>query len=223
MAESPQSATTPVSDTPSSSGDEAGHVLSAFVRRVVGPVLPRWPTVIRVLVVAFVVAAICWYFGADVGDSILLGSVLTTVGLVGSTRRSVLDRGDTNWRGGAVRNREGARKDVDELSWSLRTHYGRVGNSALRRVERLAGLRLATFGLDVRDPADRRAIEHLIGRRAYVVLAPNARRSPYLRSLLHCLDALDSLNASRPTEPGWGPRRWYSILTSDLQRRARAR
>jgi len=224
MAESPRSATTPVSDNPPSSGDEAGHVLTAFVRRVVGPVRPpRWPTAIRVLIVAFVVAAICWYFGADVWHSISLGSVLTTVGLVGATRGSVLDRGDTDWRGGEVRSRDGARNDVAELSWSLRTNYGRVGNSALRRVQRLAGLRLATFGLDVRDPADRRRIEPLIGRRAYAVLAPNARRPPYLRSLLHCLDALDSLNASRPTEPTSEPRRWYSILTSDLPRRARAR
>jgi hypothetical protein len=194
------------------------------VRRVVGPVrLPRWPTTIRVLVVGFVVAAICWYFGADVGHSILLGSVLTTVGLVGSTRRPVHDRGANDWQRDEVRNRDGARNDVDELSWSLRTHFGRVGAGALRRVLRLAELRLAMFGLDVRDPADRGAIEQLIGRRAYAPLAPHARRPPSLRSLLHCLDALDSLNASRPTASARKPRRRYSILASDLPRRARAR
>ena len=217
------SASTPVSDTPHSP-DEAGHVLRALVRRVVGPVrLPRWPTTIRVLVGAFVVAAICWYFGADVGHSILLGSVLTTVGLVGSTRRPVHDRGANDWQRDEVRNRDGARNDVDELSWSLRTHFGRVGAGALRRVLRLAELRLAMFGLDVRDPADRDAIEQLIGRRAYAPLAPHARRPPSLRSLLHCLDALDSLNASRPTASARKPRRRYSILASDLPRRARAR
>jgi hypothetical protein len=195
-----------------------------LVRHVVGPVRPpRWPTAIRALVVAFVVAAICWYFGADVWHSILLGSVLTTVGLVGSTRRSVVDRSDTDWRGDEVRNRDGARNDVDELSWSLQTHFGRVGSSALRRVLRLAELRLALFGLNVRDAADRGAIEQLIGRRAVATLAPNARRPPTLRSLLHCLDALDSLNVSRHAEPTSRRRRRYSILTSDLPRRARAR
>jgi hypothetical protein len=78
------------------------------------------------------------------------------------------------------------------------------------------------FGLDVRDPADRPRIERLIGRRAFAVLATNQRRPPYLRSLLHCLDALDSLNTSRPTELASKPRRRYLILANH-PRRTRAR
>jgi hypothetical protein len=148
---------------------------------------------------AFAVAAIFWFFGADLWHSILLGVVLTTMALVVSTRRSVFDHGDTNWRGSDVRNREGARNDVDQLSWSLRTRYGRVGDTALRRVQRLAGLRMARFGLDLREPLDRGAIERLIGHRTYVVLTRNSRRPPTMRSLLQCLDALDSLIASRST------------------------
>lgn len=214
----------PESDARPSSVDEAGHGFMTFVRIVFGPVQPpRWPTTFRVLIVATVVAAICWYFGADLWHSILLGSVLTTVGLVCSTRRSVLNRDDFDWRGSEVRNRDGARNDVDVLSWSLGTHYGRIGDSALRRVQRLAELRLAGVGLDVRDPADRGTIEQLIGRSARVLLTPHGRRPPTLHSLLRCLDALDSINTSRPTAAAPLPRRRYLNLTFNRPRRARAR
>jgi tryptophan 2,3-dioxygenase len=74
----------------------------------------------------------------------------------------------------------------------------------------------------VRDPADRRAIEHLIGRSAYALLAPHARR-PTMRSLRHCLKVLDSLNVVRTTAPASAPRHWYSPLASDHPRRTRAR
>jgi hypothetical protein len=179
--------------------------------------------VIRVLLAALVVAAICWYFGADVWHSILFGLVLTTVGLVGSIGKSVPVHGDTGWRGGESRNRDGARNDVAELSWTLRTTYGRVGNTAIWRVQRLAQQRLAMSRLDLRESADRPRIEELIGRRAYVILAPSARRPPRVRSLVHCLDVLDTLDPARPARAALERRRWTSIFTSNLTRRARAR
>jgi len=150
--------------------------------------------------VAVLVAAFCWYFGVDVWHAVLLGSVLTTVGLISMVGTADGDLGNTDWRGGARPNRDGARGEVAELSWSLRTSYGRVNHKAVTRVRQLARHRLAQHQLDLNDPADRRGVELLIGRNAYAVLVLSERR-PFLRSFLHCLDALDSMDGMRPTAP----------------------
>ena len=67
---------------------------------------PERRATIRVLLVALLTAAICWYFGADVWHSILIGSVVTTLGLIGSGRHDIearrhrlAKRGPTNRRG----------------------------------------------------------------------------------------------------------------------------
>ena len=204
----------------------ARRALGEMWHRAFGPLRPpTWLQVTRVLMVAIGVAAICWFFGADAWHSILLGSVVTTVGLVISSRGTLSERGDTEWRD-ERRARAGARNDVAQLSWSLRPSFGRVSNTALWRVQQLARRRLALHQLDIREPAQRRQIEQLIGRRAYALLVSDGRRPPHLRSLLHSLDALDGLGAIDPTQRtplASRPRRWTSILTPDLPRRARAR
>jgi hypothetical protein len=160
-----------------------------------------WAT-IRVLLAVLLVAAICWYFGVDVWHSILLGSALTTVGLIALVGSASPVLASTDWRSGGRPNRHGARSDVAELSWSLRGSYGRVDNRAVRRVQQLARQRLALYQLDLLNPEDRGEIEQLIGHRAYAVLVRGTRRRPpLLRSFVRCLDALDSLDNSRPTSP----------------------
>ena len=47
---------------------------------------------------ALLVAAVCWYFGADVWHSILIGSALTTVGLISLVATDNPDFGNTDWR-----------------------------------------------------------------------------------------------------------------------------
>jgi hypothetical protein len=189
------------------------HNLPGLIR------LPGRRATTGVLVVALLVAAICWYLGANVWHSILLGVALTTLGLIGTVNA---DLNDTGWRGGGRSSRHGARREVDELSWSLRGSYGRVSGRAAMRVQQLARHRLALLSLDLRDPADRPRIEQLIGRRAYTVVAPGKRRPPLLRSLLHCLDVLDALDPTRPiTSAGIGTR--TPEFTSHLRRRARER
>jgi hypothetical protein len=170
-------------------------------RRLLGTVQPpRWQSVVRALVAAIGVAAICWYFGADVWHSLLFGSILTTVGLVFSTRWTLPDRGATDWRGDAGHVRAGSRNDIAELSWSLETSYGRVSRIALSKVQQLARRRLAMRQLDPREPTHRAQIEQLLGRRAYALLVSRGPRRPYFRSLLHCLDALDAIDPARPTQ-----------------------
>ncbi len=184
---------------------EVGHSLLGLVRA------PQRRATIWALVVAVLVAVTCWYFGVDVWHSVLLGSVLTTLGLVSMVVTADGDLGNTDWRGGARPSRDGARGEVAELSWSLRTNYGRVNHKALSRVRQLARHRLAQHQLDLNDPADRPEVELLIGRSAYAVLVRNERR-PLLRSFLHCLDALDAMDHTRPTAPPSRRRRRASRL-----------
>jgi len=149
---------------------------------------------IGVFLVALVVAAACWYFGDDVWHSLLLGSAITTVALIGLVGIAHLDAVDTGWRSGEPTNRAGARRDVDQLAWSLRGNYGRVGSEATWRMRQLARVRLGRYQLDPFSPADRRDVQQLIGRRTYFVLVRSERRPPRLGSLLRCLDALDALD-----------------------------
>jgi hypothetical protein len=187
--------------------------------------LPPRRVTIWAVIVAVLVAAVCWYFGADLWHSVLLGSVLTTVGLitmVGTPDRAIAN---TDWRGDAGTNRVGSRGEVAELSWSLRTSYGRVDNKAVSRARQLARRRLALRQLDLNDPADRPAIEALIGRSTYAILVTRERR-PLLRSLLHCLDALDALDTLSPTMPAAPPskpRRHMPTFLRHRLRRARER
>jgi hypothetical protein len=156
--------------------------------------LPRRKATIWTFIVAVAVPATCWYFGADVWHSIALGCVVTTVGVVTLVATGDWEIGNTGLQGTPRASREGARGEVAELSWSLRTSYGRVDTKAASRVRQLARRRLALHHLDLNDPADRSAVEQLIGPYAYNVLVRSERR-PLLRSLLHCLDALDALGA----------------------------
>jgi hypothetical protein len=227
----PVPATPPVSDTsqsPDGGGqppdDGAGRVRTEVGHSLFGLVRPPGPRVTTcVLIVALLVAVICWYFGADVWHSILLGGVLTTVGLIALVGVADLDQSNTGWRGGGRPNRDGARSEVAHLSWSLRGSYGRVDRSAVWRVRQLARHRLALHQLDLHDPADLRRIEQLIGRSANAVLVRGERRPPLLRSLLHCLDVLDTLDHTRPAAPPSRSRRRTPIWIPHRLRRARER
>lgn len=184
---------------------------------------PARRTTIRGLAVAILVAAACWYFGADAWHSILIGGVLTTVGMITSVALDDPNLSYTGWRDGSRHDRRGARRDVAELSWSLRGSFGRVGSRAVWRVQRLARQRLAPYQLDLRNPDDQSRIEELIGHRAYVVLVRGERRPPSLRSFTRCLDALDALDSRRPGEPlPMSPKR-TPIFTPHRPRRARER
>ncbi|MGC9221064.1 MAG: hypothetical protein ACP5H2_06890 [Solirubrobacteraceae bacterium] len=138
-------------------------------------------------------SVIFWYFGANVWRAVLLG-LTTTIIVVSVTAILNLEVSDrTASRGGSRRRALGTRNDVTRLSQSLRFGWGRVDFAAQSRVRRLAQQRLASRRLDLHNPADRAAIERLIGRRAYTALV-NPRAKPVrLRTLVYCLDVLDTL------------------------------
>lgn len=226
MPTTPATTPTPDASSPDSArrppGDGGGRASTEVLHGLVGLVRPpeRRATV-RVLSVALLAAAICWFFGADVGDSILIAMAITSVGVSGSVGPTRLGLGDTAWRDDGVVDRSGTRSDVAELSWLLRGSHGLVDHGAVWRVRRLAQQRLALHRLDLLDPADRQKIEQRIGPHAYAVLVRDNYR-PLLRSLLHCLDELDALDPTRPATPARSRGR-MPILAMFRSRRARER
>jgi hypothetical protein len=194
---------------------EVWHGLVGLVRP------PERRATISVLSAALLAAATCWYFGADAWYSILMGMAIASVGVSGLVGPARLDLGGIAWPGGGLADRSGARSDIVELSMLLRGSHGLVNHGAVLRVRRLARQRLALHKLDLLDPADRREIEQLIGRRAYALLVRSKHR-PLLRSMLHCLDVLDTLDLTRPATPSRSRRR-TPIFALHRSRRARER
>jgi hypothetical protein len=154
---------------------------------------------IRIPLTALLIAAVCWYFGADVSHSILIGSAVTTLGLIFSIANDNPHFGNTGWQSDRRTSQQGVRRDVAQLSRSLRGSYGRVGCGAMTQAKRLGRQRLALHQLDLLNPADRPRIEQMIGHHAYAVLMRGERRPPVLRSFVHSLNALDALDPTRPT------------------------
>jgi hypothetical protein len=178
---------------------------------------------IRILLVALLIAAVCWYFGADVSHSILIGSAVTTLGLIFSIANDNPDLTDSGWRSDSQTNQQGARREVAHLSQSLRGSHGRVGFGAVTQAQRLARQRLASYQLDLLNPADRSGIEQLIGHHAYAVLVRGERRPPFLRSFIHCLNALDALDPAKPITLRSRSRRWSPSIATNAPRRPRER
>jgi hypothetical protein len=224
MTAPPTPATTPMPDSSQSLDDGADRIQTPVGRSLFGVLraLDRRAT-IRILLTALLIAAVCWYFGADVWHSILIGGALTTLGLIGLIANDNPDFSNTGWRIDSRSNPHGARRDVAQLSWSLRGSYGRVGSGAVLRAQRLARQRLALYQLDLLNPTDRPRIEQMIGHHAYAVLVRGERRPPFLRSFIHCLNALDALDPTRPIALRSRSRRRSPNFTPHRPRRARER
>jgi hypothetical protein len=141
-----------------------------------------------------------WYVGANVWTSILVGAAITIVLRATSLIEVVQEGGFRSRFDFGVRAR-GGRSDVQNLAASLSRGWGRTDGTAPRRVVAIARRRLALQHLDLSNPGHRRQIEQLLGRRAYRSVTRSAyRRGMRVRSLVHCLDVLDTLDPA-PRRP----------------------
>jgi hypothetical protein len=166
-------------------------MISTVLRELLRP--PRRARVVLVLVGAALVGALLWYLGLDVLRSVVAGVILAVIGI---SWVAVPDHEATGWVKDAVVAQDGARREVTQLSWALHPRRGRVRHGAHVRVQQLARNRLALHQLELADPADRTAIERLVGSAVYSTLRPRPDQSPpRLRDIVRCLDALDALDA----------------------------
>jgi hypothetical protein len=175
-----------VNPEPAPTGPRAGEL-----RRALGELRRHRARVALLVVGAALAGTACWVVGMDSWHAATLGLVLVAAGLCWV---AVPGHRDVAWPETGGPQEEGARWDVARLSWALRPVRGRVPHAGLRHVQDLARQRLALHGLDPGDPADRPAIERLVGEAAYATLALPATRPPRVRAVFHCLDALDRLD-----------------------------
>ena len=165
-----------------------GQVTASNLRVLFRP--PHRRLTLIALIGTPVLAAACWYFGTDVAHAIAIALSITTLGLIWAAAPGGEEPAWPN----DTRLDQPGRRDIAELSWWLRSRRGRVDDAALRRVRAMTSNRLTSRGLDLADPADRAAIERLIGTEAYATLRSGRQRPPLLRSVVRCLDALDTLD-----------------------------
>jgi hypothetical protein len=156
----------------------------------------------RRLLLALALAGAAWYFGADPWHAVLLGGLLATALWVTAVVTLGGEGEQTDWPDIEDGDPSGARTDIARLSVSLRGRRGRVSDTSVAQVRRIAERRLAERELNLRNPADRARIEQLIGGPAYRLLVRGRlARQPTLRALVRCLDRLDALEAPRHGKP----------------------
>jgi hypothetical protein len=192
------------------------RLLTSLVR------LPNRERIVKALACALAISAICWFFGANVWQALMLGcgiTILISVGLIGTAP----EVRDLRWRGTANGRSRGSRSDVASLAFRLHGSWGQIDYSVQRRARDLARRRLAIEGLDLQNVDHRPQIEQLIGTDSYDFLMRSQKTPPRLRTLLHCLDSLDAIDPvaySRHVSQSEGR---FPFLTQLRQRRTRDR
>ncbi|WP_144710377.1 hypothetical protein [Curtobacterium pusillum] len=153
-----------------------------------------------VVVLAVVAAGITWFFGVDVPQSLAVGGVVAAVGL---TWTAVRDGPPLTWPVPPVRSAPGARRELSETAWALRSRGG-VPERAIARARSVARHRLRTLHrLDLDDPDQRAAIEAVLPPAVVAVL--RAERRPELdlagfAAVLTAVEALAPPTDQTPTE-----------------------
>jgi hypothetical protein len=142
-----------------------------------------------------IVTLVCWYFGADDGHSVAIAACVCAVGVAWVAwpeEQQAQWHDHDGWQ-------SGGRSDVVRLSWTLYRRRGLASAEAVRRVQAIGRRRLALHQLDPLEPSHAPAIERLVGGAALAVLRGSesslaSSQPPTMRSLVHCLDALDALD-----------------------------
>jgi hypothetical protein len=145
-------------------------------------------------------------FVAAVGFAMVAGFAYVTVALVGVAAVAGLlvvtrlePRPDPGFDRPRFDRRHGARGEVQELAWAMVARDGRVSDRFHRRVRQVATTRLARHGLDLADPADGRAVQELVGAKAFRTLTRTGSPRPKMSEVRQAVDALDRIGTTRKT------------------------
>ncbi|RKR76261.1 hypothetical protein [Frondihabitans australicus] len=170
-----------------------GHVVKGV--RFFAPPLRRLS--VAVIVFAVVIGGVVWYFGLGIPQSAL---VAVAFAAVGATWIAVQEGEKIDWPKPPARRTPGARRDLETLSWSMKTRGG-VGGQSLARVREATRHRLLfLYGLDLYDPADREAVERYLAPGVVRILLTPSQNNLNLSTFTRCLTALERLGS--PSAPG---------------------
>lgn len=142
-----------------------------------------------------VVTLVVFVIGFSFGSAALVG--LLAAAVVMAVRRLDTDPDPDVERERADR-RDGARGDLQELTWAMTGRDGRIGERVLRRLRTVGAVRLARHGLTLADPADEAAIRALLDDRAWATLTRTRSPLPSVADVRHTVTLLERLR----TDPG---------------------
>lgn len=150
-------------------------------------------TAAGVVVLGLLVAAVVWFFGAGVVTALGVGGVVVAVGLVWT---AVQDGESLAWPVPPVRSAPGARRDLQEVAWALRSRGG-VPERLIARVRVVARRRLiVAHQLDLEDPADHDAIARVLPPSVVAVLTSERRPELTLASFDAVVRAVEALGTT---------------------------
>jgi hypothetical protein len=144
-----------------------------------------WPAVVGIggPVLAFTI-------GLDVAHSLMIGLAVALV--VAGSR--VIGLGDQAvWPRLPFGRRDGARRDVSSLSWSLYGQQHELTGSGRRRLRRVCLDTLELAGMSLDTPEGIRAVQDLLGRPVTAFLIDPDQPAPDLRGVQRTLTALTAV------------------------------
>ncbi len=121
------------------------------------------------------VGLVTWLAGMDAGHALGLAGAVAAVGCCVAM---LGDRGAVAWPPEPPTPREGLRRDVAQLGWAVQTRRGIAAPEAVRRLRSVAGQALALHGHDLDDPAQRPAVEAMLGADGMAILRRGGAETP---------------------------------------------
>ena len=163
---------------------------------------PLRRTAIVVLVAAVFLGGVVWFFGLDVPGSIVVAAAGATVGL---TWIAVQEGDAILWPALDKPRTPGARRELQQLGWSMRTRGGVHEKTVARAREAARHRLLFLYGLDLDAEADRPAIEQVLAPGVVRMLLTTRAVNIDITQFTRCLSALEALGRERSPEPGDSP------------------
>lgn len=166
-----------------------------------------------------------WLWGAGSGlglgalgmawtDAALVGLVVLVTVLVLLRARDAVRGQDAQarWPRAEPAPRDGARREVNAVTWSFGSAPGAVSEEAVRRLRADAGRRLGRRGVvlpgglnsttpTTADPRDVERARALLGEPVWAILTSPGGYMPSLAEVSRCVEAIELLHTGAPTAP----------------------
>ncbi|MHA7132984.1 hypothetical protein [Oerskovia turbata] len=136
------------------------------------------------------------YLGLDLPHTI----ALTTTGLAALALYRRTDTGhDPEHHALPDNNRDGARRDLSDLTWAMHGSHGRVSERAHQRVRTLAAHTLTAHGIDLHstEPEHLHAAAAALGEKTHQQMTTDPR-PPTFKTLRAWVDAIEALADTVP-------------------------
>lgn len=156
--------------------------------------------VVQASLLAVAVWGVAWAVGVSFVQSLLLSTVVTTVGAVLVALDDLDDEPGLPPLEGSGRS-EGTRREVSRLSWAMAGAGNRVGGVPYRRLRAIANHRLLQRGIDLGQPDGQQAARELLGPVGFTQLVAETAGPPSERVFATCLSLVEALDGTAGHAP----------------------